>query len=128
MSDGKDLVIIRGVDNSSSVHADNRKRDILILGKSLTNRLDDTKITAEVEYSINFREQQQKNLPQSTLQRKQQLFVNGVKIYHFKAKDSEIKPYELCLYNISKDFTVDNLKNAGFYRYVYNFSGDYDNI
>ena len=117
MSDGKGLVIIRGVDNSSSVHADNRKRDILILGKSLTNRLDDTKITAEVEYSINFREQQQKNLPQSTLQRKQQLFVNGV-----------IKPYELCLYNISKDFTVDNLKNAGFYRYVYNFSVDYDNI
>ena len=32
-------------------------------------------------------------------------------------KDSEIKPDKLCL-NISKDFTVDNMKNTGFFRYV----------
>ena len=38
-------------------------------------------------------------------------YINGVKIYQFKAKESEIKPYPLCLGNISKDFTVDNMKN-----------------
>ena len=29
------------------------------------------------------------------------LFVNAVKAYQFKEKDSEIKPYPLCLVNIS---------------------------
>ena len=33
-----------------------------------------------------------------------------MKIYQFKVKDSEIKPYPLCLGNISKDFTIDNMK------------------
>ena len=38
------------------------------------------------------------------------LFVIAAKIYQFKAKDSEIKPYILCLGNILKDFTIDNMK------------------
>ena len=38
------------------------------------------------------------------------LFVNATKIYHFKAKDSEIKDYTLCLGNISKDLTIINMK------------------
>ena len=36
------------------------------------------------------------------------LFVNAVKMYQFKEKDSEIKLYPLCLGNTSKDFTLDN--------------------
>ena len=45
------------------------------------------------------------------------LFVNGVKIYEFKEKDPEIKPYELCQgNNISKDFTVQKMKKTEFYR------------
>ena len=39
------------------------------------------------------------------------LFVNATKIYQFKAKDSEIKDYILCLSNISKDFTISNNNN-----------------
>ena len=31
-------------------------------------------------------------------------------IYQFIAKDSEIKPYPLRSGNISKDFTIDNMK------------------
>ena len=38
------------------------------------------------------------------------LFGNATKIYQFKAKDSEIKPYLLCLGNILKDVTISNLK------------------
>ena len=30
--------------------------------------------------------------------------------YQFKIKDSEIKDYALCLGNISKDFTIINMK------------------
>ena len=56
------------------------------------------------------------------------LFVNGTKIYKFKAKDSEIVPTPLCLGNISKDFSVDNMKKTGLNVYVYGFSVDYDAI
>ena len=47
-------VIIFGVDMSSSVHIDNKKKHILILGKGPTQELDDTMLTAEAQYSINF--------------------------------------------------------------------------
>ena len=46
--------IIFGADMSSSVHASNKNKDILILGKGETKGLDDTTLTAEVEYYINF--------------------------------------------------------------------------
>ena len=38
------------------------------------------------------------------------LFVNGTEIYKFKAKDSEIVASSLCLRNISKDWSIDNMK------------------
>ena len=38
------------------------------------------------------------------------LFVNATIIPQFKAKDSEIKGYTLYLGNISKDFTINNMK------------------
>ena len=54
------------------------------------------------------------------------LFVNGTEIYKFKAKDSEIVANSLCLGNISKDWSVENMKKTGFNGYVYDFSVDYD--
>ena len=54
--------------------------------------------------------------------------VNGVEIYKFKARDSETNGSPLCLGNVSKDFSVDNMKNTGLYGYVYGFSIDYDSI
>ena len=54
------------------------------------------------------------------------IFVNGTEIIKFKSKDSEIVATPLCLGNISKDFSVDNLKKTGFNRYVYDFSVDYN--
>ena len=56
------------------------------------------------------------------------LFVNGKKMYKFKAKHSEIVASPLCLGNISKDWSVDNMKRTGFTGYVYDFSVDYDAI
>ena len=53
------------------------------------------------------------------------LFVNGTEIYQFKAKDSEIVASPLCLGNISKDWSTDNMKRTGFNGYVYDFSLDY---
>ena len=56
------------------------------------------------------------------------LFVNGTEIIKFKAKDSEILAYSLCLGNISKDWTNDNMKKTGFNGYIYEFSTDYNGI
>ena len=53
------------------------------------------------------------------------LFVNDTEIYKFKAKDSEIVATPLCLGNISKDWSVDNMKKTGSDGYVYDFSVDY---
>ena len=41
------------------------------------------------------------------------LFVNGTEIIKFKAKDCEIVAYPLCLGNISKDFSIINIKKTG---------------
>ena len=54
------------------------------------------------------------------------LFVNGVEIIKFKAKDSNIVTNSLCLGNISKDWAVDNMENTGLNGYVYDFSVDYN--
>ena len=56
------------------------------------------------------------------------LFVNGTEIIKFKAKDSEIIPYSLCLGNISEDWTNDNMKIIGYNGYIYDFSTDYNVI
>ena len=39
-----------------SVHIDNKGKDILILGKVSTQELNDTTLTTEAQYSINFSE------------------------------------------------------------------------
>ena len=53
------------------------------------------------------------------------LFVNGEKIVKFKAKDSEIVASPICLGNIPKDWSADNMKKTGLNGYVYEFSVGY---
>ena len=52
-------MIFFGVDMSSSTKIDNRKKDILILGKGPTQGLEHT-LSAEKMYSINFTEKNKK--------------------------------------------------------------------
>ena len=47
-------VIIFGVDMNSSVHVDNKNKDILILGEGPTEGLDHMTLTAKEKYAINF--------------------------------------------------------------------------
>ena len=47
-------VIIFGADMSSSVHIDNKNKDILISGDGPTQELDDTILTTEAKYPISF--------------------------------------------------------------------------
>ena len=50
------------------------------------------------------------------------LFVNGTEIYKFKAKDSEIVASPLCLGNISKDWSTDNMKKKAGLTILSNFT------
>ena len=95
---------------SSSTKIDNRKKDILILGKDPTQGLEQT-LSAEKIYSINFTVTGKKFcLSLHYNGANSYLFVNGNEIHKFKAKDSEIVATPLCLGNISKHWSVDNMK------------------
>ena len=54
------------------------------------------------------------------------MLVNSTVIYKFKGKNSEIVASPLCLGNISKDWSADDMKKTGFNGYFDNFSVDYD--
>ena len=81
-----------GADMSPSLYIDNKKIDILILGEALKQGLDDTTLTAEAKYPINFK-QPRKRLKSSLHYNGSNgfLFVNATNICQFKAKVSEIK-------------------------------------
>ena len=95
---------------SSSIHIDNKKKDILVLGRGPTQGLEST-LTAEKIYSINFTVTKKKFCVSLHYNgANSYLFVNGTEIIKFKAKDSEIVARPFCLANISKDWSTNNIK------------------
>ena len=111
---------------SSSIHIDNKGKDIFFLGEGPTQGLGENSLTAAKMNLINFTNTSilfclslHYNGANSYL------FVNGTEIYKFKAKVSEIVSSPLCLGNISKDWSTDNMKRTGLNGYVYDFSVDY---
>ena len=61
---------------------------------------------------------------------KSYLFVNGTEIYKFKAKEYETKDgqTEICLGNISTDFSAKNIKKSRLYGNIRDFSVDFTPI
>ena len=113
---------------STSIHIDNKGKDILALGRGPTERLEST-LTAEKAYSINFTVTKKKFcLSLHYNGANSYLFGNGTEIIKFKAKDSAIVASPLCLGNISKDCSTDNTKKTGLTGYVYDFSADYNAV
>ena len=103
-------VINFGVDMRSSTKIDNRKKCILILCKDPTQGLEHP-LNGEKMYSVSFTE---KNkifcLSFHYNGTNRYLFVNGTEIHKFKEKNSEIVATSLCLGNISKEWSLDNMK------------------
>ena len=94
---------------SSSSHFDNKKKEILVLEKGLTQGFENT-LTAEKMYSINFTVTKNKFCLSLHYNRANSYsLVNGTEIYKFKAKNSEIVATPLLLGNISKDWSTDNM-------------------
>ena len=125
--DGKNVIIFR-VDMTNSKHANNKTKDVLVLGHGLIQKIDDTTIYAEKMY-----------LPNFTVANKtfclslhyngddSYLFVNGKEVTKFKTKKQSVVE-KLSLGNISADFNQADRKSAGLYGYIYDFSVDYNTI
>ena len=114
---------------SSFLHVDNKGKYILTLGEEPTQGLDNTTLTVEAIYPINFM-QPNKNFALSVHYNGSNSFLilHATKIYQFKAKNFEIKDYTLFLGNISKDFTINNMKKMGLGGVVKFFSVDFNSI
>ena len=75
---------------------------MLIKDKKYFNHLrryytnDDTTLTEEAKYSINFAQSYKKKLSFHSNGDNNYLFVNGTEINKFKGNDSEIKGHPLC--------------------------------
>ena len=102
--------------------------DILVLGKGTRQGLEHT-LSAEKMYSTNFTEIDKKLcLILHYNEVNSYLFVNGNEIRKIKAKDFETVATPSYLGKVSKDWSVDNMKNTGLNGHVYDFSVDYDAI
>ena len=85
---GKNAIIFR-IENSSSVYIGNYEKDILVLNEGPTQAFDDTTITAEAKYSINFTRLGRKFCLSLHYNGNYSfLFVNATKRYQFKARIS----------------------------------------
>ena len=97
-----------------------------MFGEGPTQGLDDTTLTGEATYPISFTQSNRRFVLSLHYNGdKNFLFVDAIKIYQFKAKNSGIKKYVSCLSNVSKDFTIDNMKkktglkgSANFFRLI----------
>ena len=80
-------------------------------------------------YSINFSTSKRRFCLSLHYGANSYLFVNDVETIKFKAKNFEIVATPLCLENISKDFSISNMKKEKrLYGTVYDFIVDYDAI
>ena len=99
----KNVVVIRA-DMSSSRHATNKTQSVLVLGHGLIQKVNDTITYTEKMYSPNFTVD--KKIFCLSLHHNgdnSYLFANGKEVTKFKAKNSELIKYPMCLGGLSKD-------------------------
>ena len=101
-------------------------KDVLILCKGPKQELDDTTLSAEAQYPIDFK-QSGKRFVLSLQDNGSNgfLFVKACKL---KIKNTEIKDYALCASNVSRDFTINNMKKTGLKEVLNFFSVDFNPI
>ena len=113
----------------SSVHVNNKQKYVIILGKSATQGLDDTRLSTEKKVFNQFYKSSNKfcfSLHYNGAD--SYIFVNVLAIHKYKAKVSKINAISSCIGKISKYLSVGNVKRTGFNIYVYDVSVDYQAI
>ena len=123
-------VIIFGVDNSSSSHADNRKNNFLILGEDSTHGINGRFGSTEKKFNINFTEANTKfYLSLHYNADNSYLFVNGIEVFKFKADNVNVNfPTQFCFRSISNIFSATESREVSSNGNVSDFSVDYNYI
>ena len=122
-------VIIFGADMSFSKHANDKANNIYVMGKDYIQKINDTTIYAEKMFYRKFTDPGHKfilslhyNCDNSYL------FVNGREGLKFKTKTNQIIDTNLCLGNLSNDWTGHESTKTSLYRNIYDFVVDYKPI
>ena len=122
-------VIIFGVDMISSVHATNRANNIYVTGTEFIQGINDTTIYAEKLFHNNFTEHGVKFVLRLHYNGDDSyLFANGRQELKFKARDDQLITENLCLGNLSSEWTTSESGKTGLYGNIYDFVVDYKPI
>ena len=114
---------------SSSVHVENKRKDNLILDEGVTQGLDDTILTAEAKYLINFTQPGEKFVLSLHYNGSNSFLIfNATNVYKSKQKNTGRKEYGICLGSISKDFIINDIKKTGLKGVVNPISVDFNTI
>ena len=122
ITNGKNLLIF-GADMSLSTHSTNKANNIYVLGKDFVQGINGTILYAENIYKTNFTEPNKKFL--LTLHydfSNSYLFVNGTQELRFKKND------QICVGNLSDNWTTTNSEQTRLYGKVYDSAVDYQAI
>ena len=94
---------------SFTTHSTNKANNIYVLGKDFVQGINGTTLYAEKIYKINFTDPNKKSVLSLHYNfSNSYLFFNGVQQLKFKTKASQILKNELCIGNLSSDWTTVN--------------------
>ena len=122
-------VLIFGADMSFSAHATNRANNIYLMGKGLTQGINDTTIYAEKNFYRNFMDPGKKFVLSLHYNGDDSyLFVNGRQEFKLKAKTDQLVKEKLCIKNLSDQWTANESEKTGLCGNIYDFLVDYQAI
>ena len=115
-------VSIFGADMSFSIHRTNRANHIYVMGDGFTQVIHDTTLYAEKKYFRNFTEPNVKFVLSLHYNGDDSyLFVNGSQELKFKCKTDQLVKEELCIGNLSSQWTTSESEKTGLYGNIYDF-------
>ena len=119
------IVLIFEADMSFSAHATNRANHIYLMGKGLTQGINDTTIYVEKNYYRNFTDPCKKFVLSLHYNGDNSyLFVNGRQELKFKCKADQLVKEKLCIGNLSDQWTASESEKTGLYGNIYDFDDD----
>ena len=122
-------VIIFGADMSFSKHVNNKANNIYVMGKDHIQEINDTLIYAEKMFYRSFTDPGHKFILSLHYNGDDSyLFVNGREELKFKTKTDQMINNQLCVGNLSFDWTKDESKKTSLYGNIYDFVVDYKAI
>ena len=128
ISNGKNVLIF-GVDESSLIHANNKANNIYVMGDLFVQGINDTTLYAEKIYSQNFTQPSKKFVLRLHYNGNDSyLFVNGKQELKFKAKTDQLVKEELCIGNLSDQWTTSESEESGLYGNIDDFIVNYKQV